>query len=62
MKINWDMTVGFYLAFIFAIISLHMMHTEIPLEKIVMHLGRFYWGLFDGWLFIWFLKVPGSRF
>ena len=62
MKIQWDMTVGFYAGVLFTAILWHMLHSEIPLGDIVMPLVRLNWGLFDGWLVLWLLKGVGSRF
>ena len=52
------MTVGFYVGFLFVAILWHMMNPEIPLGPVVRYLVKFYWGLFDGWLFILMLKIP----
>ena len=59
MKIDWEMTVGFYAGVLFSAILWHLMNREIPLGDIMMHMVRFNWGLFDGWLFMWVLGVEG---
>ena len=48
MRIDWDMTVGFYAAFLFVAIFWYWLNPEIPLEEVVMDLVRLYWGVL-GW-------------